>query len=101
MPEASQYKRASAARKKITEINPEKDIRVMLLGRIVDKSDGLLVLDDGSATAEIVADQEARINDLVRAFCRVLPLEEGYELRAEIVQGMKGLDLELYRKVFS
>lgn len=102
MPEEQEqrlYKRISAPRKKISEINPEKDVRVQILGRVVDISDGTLIVDDGSATAEIVTEQGANVNDIVRVFSRVLPLEEGYELRAEIVQNMNALDMELYRKV--
>ncbi len=95
------YKRASATPRKISEISPEKDIRVMLLGKIVDKADGTLIIDDGSATAEIVADQQnANVGGIVRVFCRVLPLEDSYELRAEIIQDMNALDMDLYRKVF-
>jgi len=99
-----QYRRAPAIQKNISDIN-EKDIRVRLLGRIIDKNDSLIVIDDGTGKADIVFDPElidikAGTGDIVRIFTRVLPLEEGYELRAEIVQGMNGLDYELYKKVF-
>ena len=99
-----QYRRAPAVPKKIADIN-EKDIRVRLLGRIIDKNDSLIVIDDGTGKADIVFDPEiidikAETGDSVRIFTRVLPLEEGFELRAEIVQGMNGLDYELYKKVF-
>lgn len=95
------YKRVAAAPKRISEIEPEKDIRVQILGRVIDKSDGTLVIDDVSAKAEIIVDENnAEINDMVRVFARVLPLEEGYELRAEIVQDMSQLDMDLYKKVY-
>lgn len=102
MPEEQRtYKRASATPRKISGISPENDIRVIILGKVVDKADGTLVMDDGSGTAEIVTDQQgANFGDTVRVFCRVLPLEEGYELRAEIVHNMNGLDMELYRRVY-
>ncbi len=104
MPEQTEqklYKRASATPKKISEINPERDIRVMLLGKVVDRADGTIILDDGSASAEIVVDQQiVNANSVVRVFCRVLPLEDSYELRAEIIQNMNALDMDLYRKVF-
>jgi len=94
------YKRAPASPRRISEIVPEKDMRVQIIGRVIDKSDGALIVDDGSAKAEIVVDEtDADINDTVRIFARVLPLEEGYELRAEIVQDMSGLDLDLYKKI--
>ncbi len=101
MAEKLMYKRASAQLKRISEIEPEKDIRVQILGRVIDKTDGTLVVDDGSTKAEIVTDDStAQTGSLVRVFARVLPLEEGYELRGEIVQDMSRLDLDLYKKVY-
>ena len=99
-----QYRRAPAMQKKISDIN-EKDIRVRILGRIIDKNDSSIVVDDGSGRADIIFDPEmidikAEINDMAQVFTRVLPLENGFELRAEIVQNMNGLDYELYKRVF-
>jgi len=93
------YKRVPAVSKRISDINPEKDIRVRLLGNIIDKADGAIVIDDGSSTAQIVTDS-GETGDLVCVFARVLPLEDGYELRGEIVQQKSGLDMELYKKVY-
>lgn len=97
----SVYKRMSAVQRKISDIS-EKDIRVSVLGRIISMSGGVIALDDGSSTAEIITDAEpaVAVNDFARVFCRVLPLESGYELRAEIVQNMNSLDMETYRKIF-
>ncbi|MCX6815765.1 MAG: hypothetical protein NT120_02855 [Candidatus Aenigmarchaeota archaeon] len=96
-----QYRRMPAVPRKINEIVPEKDIRVRLLGRVIDKQNSMIVIDDGTATAEIITENMGNVenNDIVRVFCRVLPLETGYELRAEIVQDMKGMDMDLYRKI--
>ena len=96
----NQYHRLAATPKKITDINPEKDVRVRILGRIIDKSDGTIVVDDGSSTAQIVTDASCEIDDFVCVFARVLPLETGYELRGEIVQNKSGLDMDLYKKVY-
>lgn len=94
-----QFRRAPAVHRKIKEINPEKDIRVRILGNVIDTGDGVFVVDDGSAKAEIVADeQKAATGDTVRIIARVLPLESGYELRAEAVQDMSMLDTELYKR---
>ena len=101
MAEKFAYRRMAAAPRRISEIEPEKDIRVQILGRVIDKTDGTLVIDDGSAKAEIIVDENnADISDVVRVFARVLPLEEGFELRAEIVQDMSQLDMDLYKKVY-
>lgn len=101
MAEEFQFRRMPATPVKISGINPEKNIRVRILGRIIDKSDGLIVIDDGSAKAEIFdAETSADVSDMVRVFARVLPLEDRYELHAEIIQDMSGLDLELYKRVY-
>ena len=100
MAEQFKYRRAPATPRRVSEINPEKDIRVRLLGRIIGKDEGTLIIDDGTGKAEvIVEEQDADIDDIVRIFTRVLPLEEGFELRAELLQKMKGLDVDLYKKI--
>jgi hypothetical protein len=101
MPE-NQYKRLPAMHKQITDINAEKDIRVRILGRVIDKQDGMIVIDDGSGTAEVIGENlTAGVDDTVRVFARVIPLEDGFELRAEILQDMNALDLNLFRKIMS
>lgn len=101
-PQKFQYKRQPALPRKIIGINPETDIRVRIIGHIIDKSDGVLVVDDGSAKSEIMTDDfdAFDMDDLVRVFARVLPLENGYELRAEIIQKLNSMDMDLYRKVY-
>jgi hypothetical protein len=97
-----QYRRFPAVPREVAGINPEKDIRVRILGRIIDKYDSMLVVDDGSGKADIIVEEgieNFNANDIVRVFCRVLPLESGYELRAEIIQNMNGLDMDLYKKI--
>ena len=95
-----QYRRLPALPKKINDINPEKDVRIRLLGRVIDKADGTIVLDDGSSTTTVVTDGICEVNDIVCIFARVLPLEDGYELRGEIVQNVNNLDMELYKKIY-
>lgn len=101
MPDEFRYRRAPAVSRRLTEINPEQDIRVRILGRVIDKSDGVIIVDDGSSSSEIIVDSSdvARNGDTVRVFARVLPLESGYELRGEIVQVMNELDLAVLRKL--
>ncbi|MBI4170399.1 MAG: replication protein RepA, partial [Candidatus Aenigmarchaeota archaeon] len=48
MNDQKQFKRAPAVYRKIAEIMPEKDIHVRLLGRVIGKSDGIVVIDDGT-----------------------------------------------------
>src|SRR3989338_8856932 len=95
--EAGGFKRACAVPKSIAEIKGD-EIRVRILGRVIDSADGVIVVDDGLGRAEIISDV-THPGSLVRIFCRVMQLEEGYELQAEIVQDMSKLDMDLYKKV--
>ena len=56
--EPFQFKRAAAVSKNISDINPEKDIRVRILGRVIDRGEGVIVVDDGFSKAEIVTDRD-------------------------------------------
>ena len=94
------YKRHPAVLRKITEINPEKDIRVRIIGNVIDANESSIIVDDGHSKTEVIADNiNCVTGDTVRVFARVLPLEEGFELRGEIIQKMNDLDLELYKKI--
>jgi len=93
------YRRLPASRRRISDISPEKDIRIRVLGKVLDKSSSTVIIDDGSGKAEIFVD-ELPDNDFVQIFARVLPLEDGYELRAEAVQDMDKLDIDLHKKIF-
>ncbi len=106
MPEF-QYRRQPAKPRKIKDV-AENDIRVRLLGRVIDKTDSTIMLDDGTGTAEIIIEPETvngageiELHDVLRVFCRVIPLESSIEFRAEIIQDMTGMDMDLYRKVFN
>ncbi|MBI2579799.1 MAG: hypothetical protein HYW27_02765 [Candidatus Aenigmarchaeota archaeon] len=96
-----QFKRAAARRCKISDIKPEKDIRVRIFGKVIDRMDDMLVIDDGTGKIEMITENPAaETGSSVFAIARILPLESGYEARAELVNGAPGLDAELYRKVF-
>lgn len=94
-----QFKRLPASPRKIIDINPEKDIRVRILGQVIDSNGGTIIVDDGTSTTQIVTEASCEVNDIVCVFARVLPLEDGYELRGEIVQSRAGMDMGLYRRV--
>ena len=95
---AFEFRRLPAVPKRIADIT-DKDIRISILGKVIDTVDGVIIVDDGSGKAEIVSETEPPVNSLVRIFTRVLPLESGYELRAELVQDMSALDTQLYHAI--
>lgn len=91
-------KRLPAKERLISEILPN-DIRVRILGTVIDRGENSIVMDDGSGRLEIVTDgQSAETGKMVRVVTRVLPLMEGFEARAECMQDMAGFDVELYRR---
>ena len=103
MPEEGSFefqRRVPAIERRIADIKPE-DIRVRVTGTVVDMQGEAAVLDDGSGKIHIALEQGTEIKPgaLVRVFGRVIALEDGMELQAEIVQDMSGLDLELLKKV--
>ncbi|MEM7813777.1 MAG: hypothetical protein QW548_02660 [Candidatus Aenigmatarchaeota archaeon] len=111
--DAVRFHRAPAVPRALSEINPETDVRVRLLCRVIDKTvDGVIVEDVPTLPASSIPAPQIEVmlehdvaaalkpDDIVRIFARVLPLENGFELHGELVQDVSGLDLELYKKIF-
>lgn len=111
--DAARFHRAPAVARTLGDINPETDIRVRLLVRVIDKTvSGVIAEDAPPAPASSVPAPQTEVvlepdvlaalepDDIVRIFARVLPLESGFELRGELVQDMNGLDFESYKKIF-
>jgi len=98
------FHKLPAAYKKIPDIDMERDIRVRLLGKVVEKTDDGIMLSDGFSNARILISKEIadglNLDDQIRVFARVLITETGPEFRAEIIQDMHVADMELYQKVF-
>ena len=97
-------KRLPAAEKTIAEIEPEKDIRVKILGKVVDLGSDSFVIDDGGGSVHVTTDPEinigsVKVSDSVRVIGRVFASENGFELRAEAVQNVEGIDMGLLKKV--
>lgn len=91
-------KRLPAKERLISEVLPN-DIRVRILGTVIDKSEDSIILDDGSGRLEILTEvQSAEAGKMVRVVTRILPMTGGFEARAECVQDMTGFDVELYRR---
>ena len=92
-------KRIPAKEKSISEIHPQ-DIRVRIIGTVIDKKEDSLIVDDGTGTLEVFFDEipEVEIGERVRLIIRILPLIDGFEARGEILQKMKDFDIELYKK---
>ena len=93
-------RRLPSVRKKVSDIGKD-DVRVQLLGTIIDKKDNVIVIDDGTGKINVSFAESVKFeaNQLVRVFGRVIPTESGFEIQGEVIQDMKGIDLDLFRKV--
>lgn len=98
------FKRQPFLEKSISEINPEKDIGIAILGRVIDINSKNIVIDDSSGSASAYfANEDAlknlSMNDIVRLFGFIMPNPEGFEIKGDFIQKMNGIDVSLYRKV--
>ncbi len=92
-------RRLPAYEKKIADIS-KNDVRVRLLGTVIDKKENVIVIDDGSGKINVVFNDPVNVkeNQFVRIFGRVMPAEDGFEVEGEILQEMGKVDVALYRK---
>jgi len=97
-----EFKRMPAIEKLIADVD-QKDIRVRVLGTVIDRQDNTLVLDDGTGKIVATFDDPVDVKErkLVRIIGRVMPVDGGLELRGEIVQNMEGLDIDVFKKLSS
>ncbi len=97
MPE--EIRRFPAKHKQISKI-AESDVRVSVLGTIIDKQNDFIMIDDGTGRIKIsFQDVKFDLNQLVRVFGRVIPTPSGSELQGEVIQDMSKLDLSLFKKI--
>ncbi|MBU5537204.1 MAG: hypothetical protein QW818_02055 [Candidatus Aenigmatarchaeota archaeon] len=80
--------------KQISEVNP-KDLRVSIVGKVIAASNNSFILSDDTGKIEIISDSQVEKGRLVRVFCSVI--EE--KLKADVIQDLEGLDLNLFKKV--
>lgn len=90
-------------KRKISDIDPNTDSRVRVMGFVVDKKEDTIVIDDGGGKVNVFMESGAidklEINQLVRLFGMIMPLENGFEIKADVVQDLSGLNINLYKKV--
>ena len=91
-------------KRKIPEINPEVDLKVKILGFVVDKKENTLMVDDGSGKVSVFVDEASlldnvNINQLIRVFGSTLPTEDGFEIKVDAIQDLSNLNINLYKKV--
>ncbi|MBI2546868.1 MAG: hypothetical protein HYW23_00275 [Candidatus Aenigmarchaeota archaeon] len=82
--------------KRISEIKAS-DIKVSILGVVSDVYKNSFVLSDDTGKIEIACENDAEKGRVVRVFCSVAD----EKLKADFVQNMEGLDLDLFKKINS
>ena len=78
---------------KISQIN-KNDSRFSLVGNITTIKENFFILDDGEAKVEIFSEQPVE-RKLVRVFCSV----SDNILKADVIQNLEGLDMNLFKKI--
>lgn len=91
--------RMPAREKTIGEIGAD-DVRISIVGTVVDSSGSVLAVDDGSGkiNASFEEPPGAGPGQMVRVTGRVMPVEGGFELQGEACLGFSG-DIETWRRV--
>ncbi|MDD5417254.1 MAG: hypothetical protein PHU12_04770 [Candidatus Aenigmarchaeota archaeon] len=93
-------KRLPAVEKTISQINPKNDIRVRILGTVIDNTDNIIMIDDGSGKAQINFEEHidyVKEGQVVRIVARILPMIDGFEYKGECVQVLDNFDIKLYK----
>lgn len=100
MEEISIRRRVPSVERLIKEIRND-DIRVRIIGIVVDIGKDSIVIDDGTGSIKVSVQDNNNFNigDIVRVIGRVLQTEDGYEINTEFIKNLKNFDIELYKKL--
>lgn len=103
MPPEQDQQRHPAVLRNITDIDPQRDVRVRIVGTVLEVREDSIMLDDGTGTTEVFLDIEDQdtVQDgmRIRVFGRVLPTPDDFEVQGEIVQDMTDLDMDTFNEV--
>jgi len=89
--------------RKISQIE-KTDTNIAVTGKVIESKENSFILDDDTGKIEILMQMEGMeslkdVNvdedDFVRAFCTII----GTQLKADVVQSLKGLDVEQLKKI--
>ena len=80
--------------KRISEIDFKKDKKVAIVGRVLEVGEKFFIISDTTERIEVESEESVEEGEIVRVFCSI----EENKIKADIVQRLDGLDLNLYRK---
>ena len=105
MAEEEQKKRAVAKIRRISSVKKDEDLRVAIVGTVVDidTKSFFFKLDDGTGKVSVLLNNESQLKDLklgriVRAIGLIMGFENDFEIRGEIIQDFTGLNVDYYNK---
>lgn len=93
-------KRLPAVEKKISDIRPGSDVRIRILGAVINCEGNTIVVDDGSGKVEILFENSVdylKSGQFIRVVTRIIPMVDGFECRGECVQMLENFDISLYK----
>ena len=103
MPDISSFtgvRRLPAVYKKIENIT-QSDTRVRIIGRVVSIDGDVAVIDDGTGSAIIRANEcELKEGNVVMAIGRVIATEDGFEVECEAIVSAEDMDVKKYAKAW-
>ncbi len=99
-------KRSVAKMKRIREINKDDDLRVSIIGSVVNIDDKNLffTIDDGKDRVNVLLNNNEQLKKLelgkiVRIIGIVMGFNKGFEIRAEVIQDFRGIKIKYYNKL--
>jgi uncharacterized protein YdeI (BOF family) len=91
------FKTEPSLGRKISDINPNLDTRVRIIGNVVSSQEGLAIVDDGSGKINVAFSDETpmplelSIGQIVRVIGFVIP-SDPVEIQAEVINDMSKLN---------
>lgn len=99
--EGFQGKRRLPFRDKLIENIGQDDIKVRFSGLVIEKTDNVLMVDDGTGQIRVISERtdDFGTDSNVRVFGRVIPVEGGVEISGEIIQDVSGINHDVYKRM--
>jgi len=102
------YRQEPFVYKEIANIDPNVDFRVNIIGKIIEKREDMIIVDDGTGNIIVNLSSDTVMpklegNEMVRVFGIVLPTQP-LQMQAEIIQDFSDLNLEIlktWKKIYN
>ena len=94
--------RRSAFKEKFVKDLDFSDFKVAVSGTVVNVRDGGFLLGDGSGEVYIntsETDGKCGEKDAVKVMGRIMPYENGFEIQADIIRNITGVDMGVLKRI--